>query len=97
MKKGKIDVMDLLYQEIRRIMVDRRRSLVYAPYNEAFVERVTQKSYTRCTGNAVKRHGTHKLLIDKPIKVVTPNYLMDRSTRDLDYCMEDISYDSKRR
>jgi hypothetical protein len=58
-KKGKIDVMDLLYQEIRMSMVDCRRSLVYAPYIEAFVERVNQKSYTRCTANA-KRHGTHK-------------------------------------
>ena len=43
-KKGKIDVMDLLYQEIRRSMVDRRRSLVYAPYIQAFIERVTEKS-----------------------------------------------------
>jgi hypothetical protein len=38
MKKGTIDVMDLLYQEIRRSMVDRRRSLVYAPYIEGFIE-----------------------------------------------------------
>ena len=29
-KQGKIDVMDLLYQEIRKNIVDRRRSLVYA-------------------------------------------------------------------
>jgi hypothetical protein len=95
-KKGKIVVMDLLYQEIRRSMVDRQRSLVYAPYIEAFVERVTQKSYTNSVGNAVKRHGTHKTLIDKPIKGVTPNYLMDKSTRDA-YFMDDITYDSKRR
>jgi hypothetical protein len=69
MKKGKIDVMDLLYQEIRRSMVDSRRSLVYAPYVEAFIERVTHKSYTCYTTNA-KRQGTHKPLIDKPIKGV---------------------------
>jgi hypothetical protein len=38
-----------------------------------------------------------KPLIEKPIKGVTPNYLMDMSTRDADYCVEDIAYESKRR
>ena len=96
-KKEKIDVMDLLYHEIRRSMVDRRRSLVYAPYIEAFVEHVTKKSYT--VGHFLKRHGTHSPPIDKPIVGVTKKSLRNKNTRGAEYM--DIpgssTYESKRR
>lgn len=97
MKKGKIDVMDLLYQEIRRSMVDRRRSLVYAPYIQAFIERVTKKFYT--SGKSFKRHGIHKPAVDKPIKGVTKKALRNTAPRAAEYM--DIpgssSYESKMR
>ena len=96
-QKGKIDVMDLLYQEIRRSMVDRRRSLVYAPYIQAFIERVTGKKYT--SGKSFKRHGFHKPAVDRPIKGVTKKALRNTAPRAAEYM--DIpgtsSYDSKLR
>jgi hypothetical protein len=96
-QKGKIDVMDLLYQEIRRSMVDRRRSLVYAPYIQAFIERVTGKKYT--SGKSFKRHGFHKPAVDRPIKGVTKKALRNTAHRAAEYM--DIpgtsSYDSKLR
>jgi hypothetical protein len=56
--KGKIDVMDLLYQEIRKSIVDRRRSLVYAPYIQAFIDHVTKRTYGG--GCGFKKHGIHR-------------------------------------
>ena len=44
-KPQKIDVMDLLYQEIRMKMVDRRKSLVYAPFIQAFIDKVTKARF----------------------------------------------------
>ena len=44
-KPQKIDVMDLLYQEIRMKMVDRRESLMYAPFIEAFIDKVMKARF----------------------------------------------------
>ena len=78
-------------------MVDRRRSLVYAPYIEAFVEHVTKISYT--VGHFLKRHGTHSSPIDKPIVGVTKKSLRNKNNRGAEYM--DIpgssTYESKRR
>lgn len=89
--------MDLLYQEIRKNIVDRRRSLVYAPYIQAFIEHATKQYYSAGPGG--KRNGIYKPALDKPIKGVTKKDLEGKHTRDFD-SMEipgSTSYESKRR
>ena len=81
-KTGQVDVMDLLYQEIRKNIVDRRRSLVYTPYIHAFIQHVTETYYD--AGPGAKKHGFHKPAIEKPNKGVTKKDLRNKSTRDFD-------------
>ena len=66
-KSGKDDVMDLLYQEIKKNIVDRRRALVYAPYIQAFIEHVTTNYYT--AGPGVKNMVITNLLLRSQSKV----------------------------
>ena len=68
-KPQKIDVMDLLYQEIRMKMVDRRKSLVYAPFIQAFIDKVTKTRFdVEDHAFFIRRPEKHQPAEVKPLK-----------------------------
>jgi hypothetical protein len=61
--------MDLLYQEIRMKMVDRRKSLVYAPFIQAFIDKVTKARFdVEDHSIFIRRPKKHQPAEVKPLK-----------------------------
>ena len=77
-----IDVMDLLFSKIHQSLVCHKRSLVYAAFIQAFIDKVTKKTYDY--GPFFRTHGMHKPAIEKLLKGCTKS-LRNGSTRDIEF------------